>query len=997
MEEHLIAEGLKPNNKKKYSKQRATSKRPYRVFVSSTFLDNQDRRQIVEEAITTAGMVWHGMEVFTAEGRPAVDACLDYAAGADVLLGIIAWRYGWIPERSDISITEMEYDAARSAGKQRLMFVLDPSIKVDPERDFDQDADRWDKQKKLEAFKRKIRVDQMPAHFNPSNLSGKVVQALHLWRERQEGSGAAVSARRGPKTEKPHRDNEEIFRYCHKAVTFFSTVPVAGFVTQLKVNIDIEDIYVPLRAMLDLTGISEEEFCSAEYAEKCFARSEAATDIDLPEIFRELAPRRVRGVVILGDPGAGKTTHLQRLLLYCLRNGSASIGLPKDMLPVFLSLRKLRRLDHGLDSFIEEELQKPHLEVASGFGRRLLNRGNLLFLFDGLDEVADLEQRERVAGWLVDAMHAYGDCMFVVTCRYAGYSPTVRLSGGFLETHIRPLSKDQADRFIANWYATVERGLAVDPDQADIVAREKSGELIDLLAKPDFRAARVFEMTRNPLLLTNICLVHRHRGGLPRKRTRLYEECIDVLLERWQDAKGLDLQVTARDGARALQPAALWLHEQGERTWVTSDELAPHVEPVLKAVGWQKGDAGAFLKTIRDVSGLLTGWDQDRYGFIHLGFQEYLAAREVRRRHFGGDEEVLALLAERYGESWWQEVILLLLGLEDPSLFVPFMRHATVQACFADHPAMLDACLEDAAEVSAVPFVELLREPPEDNRELWHRQLAALRALERVDPERLENLEGNLSQHPLRQIRRRYTDRAADRKRIVSVVRGIDMVAIPAAIFLMGSSENEGSCAERPRHEVSVRAFEMGRYPVTNARYAAFLKDTGTAEPRYWADRRFNGPEQPVVGVSWEEACLFASWAGGRLPSEAEWEYACRAGTGTSYCTGSGEKDLDRAGWYSGNSDGRPHPVGEKEPNAFGLYDIHGNVWEWIEDDWHDSYEGAPTDGSAWIDEPERGASRVIRGGSWNFPAEYCRSAFRRGRPPGTRSLSRGFRLARSS
>ena len=159
--------------------------------------------------------------------------------------------------------------------------------------------------------------------------------------------------------------------------------------------------------------------------------------------------------------------------------------------------------------------------------------------------------------------------------------------------------------------------------------------------------------------------------------------------------------------------------------------------------------------------------------------------------------------------------------------------------------------------------------------------------------------------------------------------------------------------------------FYMGRYPVTNAEYARFLKaNPDKAEPGLWNDRNFNRPDQPVVGVSWHDAQAFAGWAGLQLPSEAQWEYACRAGTTTEYYTGDSETDLDRAGWYRGNSGGGLHPVGQKEPNAFGLYDMHGNVWEWVEDDWHNSYDGAPADGSPWLDSP-RGSDRVLRGGSW--------------------------------
>ena len=122
--------------------------------------------------------------------------------------------------------------------------------------------------------------------------------------------------------------------------------------------------------------------------------------------------------------------------------------------------------------------------------------------------------------------------------------------------HIRPFTSDQVERFVHNWYSIVETGKARDPEQAEGIATEKADHLVKRLQEPDFRARRVFELTRNPLLLTNICLVHRHRGGLPRRRARLYEECIDVLLEHWRAAKGLKVGISAQAGRRALQPAA---------------------------------------------------------------------------------------------------------------------------------------------------------------------------------------------------------------------------------------------------------------------------------------------------------------------------------------------------------------------------------------------------------------------------------------------------------
>ncbi len=215
---------------------------------------------------------------------------------------------------------------------------------------------------------------------------------------------------------------------------------------------------------------------------------------------------------------------------------------------------------------------------------------------------------------------------------------------------------------------------------------------------------------------------------------------------------------------------------------------------------------------------------------------------------------------------------------------------------------------------------------------------------------------------------------------------------------MMGSPESEGErfSNEGPLHKVTVSDFYMGRYPVTNEEYGLFLQDNpDVLEPVYWADRQYNQPRQPVVGVSWNDAKKYAVWAELRLPTEAEWEYACRANTQTRYYPGDEEVDLDRASWYTKNSGGRIHPVGDKEPNSFGLYDMHGNVWEWVEDDWHDNYNGGPNDGTAWIDS-SRGSYRVVRGGSWDDFAHVCRSAIRDGPPPDYRNSLLGFRLSRS-
>ncbi|MDM8523158.1 SUMF1/EgtB/PvdO family nonheme iron enzyme [Desulfococcaceae bacterium HSG8] len=786
----------------------------------------------------------------------------------------------------------------------------------------------------------------------------------------------------------------EIREYCKKAESLHYTIPLAGFKTRLRVPIRIEDIYVPLRAVADMRSTGQSCFGDAEDAEKHLRECGESREIPLPEAFHMADKIGRRGIVILGDPGSGKTTHLKRLLLWCFRGGLEKLGLPENMIPVFLPLRELKDLSGGLDAFIQDQLNQRHLKTPEGFGERMLARGNLLLLFDGLDEVADPDHRARVSRWIEEALPLYDTCYFVVTCRFAGYSDKVQLEARFLEMHIRPMDEKQAQEFVHNWYRIVETGIRGDEKQANTIAEQEAEKLIRRLRRPEFRARRVFELTRNPLLLTNLCLVHRDRGNLPRSRARLYEECTDVLLELWRDAIGYESKINAQTGSRILQPAALWLHQEEGRTRARADELGPVIEPALKAVSWPHGTARDFLEVVRNESGLLTGWDQENYGFMHLGFQEYLAAREIRRKAFT-DPSVLRELARRFGESWWQEVGLILLALEDPSLFVPYMREIVKLPGFTEHPDLVEMCLDDAAETSTEPFTELLEKDPGDDRELWKRQLMALRIAERLDPSVIGSLEPLMKDHPYKDIRQWFGEqgRQAGQDVIRAEPGGYELVRIPGGSFMMGSPDTEGGRYknEGPLHKVSVSDFYMGRYPVTNEEYGRFLEANPDAEePEYWSDRQYNQSRQPVVGVSWHDAKQYAEWAGLQLPSEAQWEYACRAGTQTRYYTGDSEDDLGRAGWYRENSGGQHHPVGKKEPNAFGLYDMHGNVWEWCED-WHGDYL---PDAVKDTEGPDQVSSRVLRGGGWNRFARDCRSARRYGSSPGARSGRYGFRLA---
>jgi formylglycine-generating enzyme required for sulfatase activity len=246
-----------------------------------------------------------------------------------------------------------------------------------------------------------------------------------------------------------------------------------------------------------------------------------------------------------------------------------------------------------------------------------------------------------------------------------------------------------------------------------------------------------------------------------------------------------------------------------------------------------------------------------------------------------------------------------------------------------------------------------------------------------------------------------------------------EMVVVAAGEVMMGSPEEERgrSDEEGPQHRITIpNALAIGKFPITRGEFAAFVRETdyraegGCAvwtgsgwrlQPdRSWRSPRFEQDDRhPVVCLNWHDAKAFAAWLSKkvgktyRLLTEAEREYATRANTATRYSFGNDEAWLSEYAWYDANAGGATHPVGEKKPNAFGLFDMHGNAWAWCEDIWHSSYQGAPDDGSAWLtnDTPYR----VVRGGSWYRPANGLRSAFRIWLRPDDRYNDTGFRVAR--
>ena len=235
----------------------------------------------------------------------------------------------------------------------------------------------------------------------------------------------------------------------------------------------------------------------------------------------------------------------------------------------------------------------------------------------------------------------------------------------------------------------------------------------------------------------------------------------------------------------------------------------------------------------------------------------------------------------------------------------------------------------------------------------------------------------------------------------------LDMIAIPAGSFFMGTSTEDIEQvlkletwfkrtevkkwlrSEMPQHRVRVAEFYMSKTPITQEQWQAVMQTNPS---------HFSGLRRPVDNVSWwdgVEFCDRLSQLTGksyRLPTEAEWEYACRAGSQTLYSFGNSKQPLRDYAWYTWNSQHKTQPVAQKKPNAWGLHDMHGLVWEWCEDNWHENYNGAPTDGSAW-NEGGHSTKQVVRGGAWYSLADDCRCVYRFCYDASFRYPSIGFRV----
>jgi len=847
-------------------------------------------------------------------------------------------------------------------------------------------------------------------------------------------------------------EDTALARYLHHVVEANRRLRLQGIRSAGRlVSINLEQVYVTLTATERRTVAVEEawveEMTGLAPGE---AKRMARLGADRPRETVTQVKVKVQGalaahprLVVLGDPGCGKTTLLRYLALTYARDLRGEAGLvarrldlDEWRLPVLLPLRDFARyleenhpdpstdgpkllLDYLRTFFAYQDIALPERFFADR-----LARGECAVLLDGVDEVADLKMRQRVARVIERFTIAYPDNRMIVTSRVVGYIGGARLGEGYTVTTVRDFTQADIERFVAYWNRAVETALADgETPYALGEARRQTESLLEAIQNNE----RVRELAVNPLLLTVIALVQRYRAQLPERRTELYEEAIEVLLGKWDEAKGLETravmagrELDAGDRRSLLEPVALWMMEHRAHE-IETVELRRQLGGQFHEMcgDWRRAGKAVdeFLQLINERSGLLAERGQGVYAFSHLTFQEHLAARAV-----ADSPDYIAYTLARLGDSWWREVVLLEAGY----LGTQGKRRVT---------ALVEAIMNH-------------KEEPEP----YHNLVLAAEALRDVGPARVEGdlwgqVQGRLHrefEQPLSQsavmkrvwqvLGRKPSQSDAVRRRAAAAqaLARIESgrpgtqpafwqlpygepvwMDVPAGEFWMGG-EMYGD--EGPVHRVHLERFQIARVPVTNAQYQFFVKATEHEPPSHWEDGRPpRGLEShPVVYVSWHDAMAYCRWLSevtGKpiaLPSEAQWEKAARGGIPPGGGARGGAREYPWGDeWDETKCNNRElglegtTPVGifPEGRSPYGCLDMAGNVWEWTRSLWGQDflkpefkYPYNATDGRENL-EAGNDVLRVLRGGSFFNPRSIARCSSRGGYYPYLDWVCYGFRV----
>ena len=692
------------------------------------------------------------------------------------------------------------------------------------------------------------------------------------------------------------------------------------------------------------------------------------------------------GLVILGDPGSGKTTFLKYLALMFASAKGEELGLG-ERFPVLVPLSAYANaLSKGdrlrLDDFIADYYHEmgSDLQIAD-LMKKALSAGAALILFDGLDEVKEVALRQKVVDQVTNFYHLFFEKgnKFVITSRIVGYREVRPVAEKLVECTLVDFTDKEIKSFVHKWVNTLVKKVQGETIAAKIDAEREQKELLDAVQKkPGVR-----KLAANPLLLTILALMKRQGVTLPERRVQLYDKYVCTLISSWNRARSLNVDTNAYvpdeiQTLRILAPLALWMHEESPGVGlVKQKDLERKLIQIFEEKGESDPEAEAkeFLSDVRVHAALLLERGSEEYGFIHLTFEEYLAAAAVALSGQGSGQVIAEKLLAHLGEQPWREVSLLAVG------YLGIIQQLD---------SVAGEVVERLAATNKAEAVILAGEAVLDARPAGVPQ----KSCEKVTRDLINTMQDVGSKN--------------EQRRRAGLVLGDlgwqppdleNFAQTPAGKFLYGDKKEE--------REIKY-PYWIGKYPLTNLQFERFINDGGYQKqefwgkegwkkrikenwerPRYWLSD-FSNPIFPVVGVSWYEAQAYCNWLTARglsfevpqgyvcrLPLEEEWERAARGVDGRQYPWGD-EFDTTysntRQGGVSGTTAVCTFPQGD---SPAGVKDLSGNVWEWT------------------ISEYGNEGRRVLRGGSWilNYGYGFARCSSRDLNNPVSRDLDLGFRV----
>ncbi len=696
---------------------------------------------MIRFALQRMGLDDIAMETYTAGEERPVDRCLDDVRSADIYIGVLAWRYGFVPAGGHTSITELEYRAAGEAGIPRLIFVLDDDA-LWPHSAQDEDLAR------IKEFRDRVLDAHVCDRFTSrEDLRAKVAEAVS--RHLQDRHGITVGA------------NTAWEAYCNRLVEEYRRLDLEALTPPDRdehLQIALRDVFVEPDVREDMpdTELPKELARKLEEAaDPTSSELPRGLDRQLVDQARESYQRRpawgafdalaaplARACVLLGDPGAGKST-LARYLALALaeRRTPAALAALEGWRPILIELR-----DYALNCG-EYETFSDYLDYrkrTDGLGMEretaesyLRDDGRALVIFDGLDEIFEPRLRETVSRRIAGFAAQFPLTRVVVTSRSVGYRPRVLRDADFVHYTVQDLDPDKIDTFLRSWY---ELALHDRPGAAEMRRERLTRAITD---SPPIR-----ELAGNPLLLTILAIIGKHQE-LPRERWKVYDHAAGVLVQHWDVNKHLmdeniDADVIREDDKKELlRKLAIRMQEGSHGSAgnnLAETDLFQDIESYLIERFWYEpakaaAISTAMVKQLRERNFIFARYGSSVYGFVHRALLEYFSASDIvnrfeKARTLSEDDLIEQVFVPRSEDPAWAEVLRLIAGMVDATVATRLVDHlltstgthrssaldrrplaavALAAQCIAEIRNVNAAA--DAAERTLQAIIELLRSP----------------------------------------------------------------------------------------------------------------------------------------------------------------------------------------------------------------------------------------------------------------------------------------------